>query len=253
MNYFLVYTYACLIWIGVIDSRASIKIPSVSERLKAQGVDISQIEKVKEAARSGRESVRVLSVRYLASQKEELKDYLSDSSVRVRTITADLMADAGRNDGLTVMIADYSKMVTGNMDRSAEDFLQWRAVTPQSMGLSHTLEVGEVLAKLGDFRGMKLATVVLCNSKLGGERISAMKVLSVILAAKDGPKEEAKRTLIECLRHESVNTVISLLIANMEKVGNKDALDILEAIGAEAKEVKMKARIEAAVRKVRAR
>lgn len=203
----------------------------VADQLAARGIDVKQLEQVKSAAESDTQHIRILCIRYLASIKEEIAFYLKDPNLPVRIKVAELLADDGRDDGLSVMIEDYKALVQNGMDKDQKTFLGLRSTITADRSLVHALDVGRVLAKLGDFRCLKLAELALVNASLEAQRYRAVWVLESIMRTSAGAaKEKAKTALIDSIEKEESTLVLQQIIGSMARLRGVDALEVLSSI-----------------------
>lgn len=202
----------------------------IADQLAVRGIDVKQLEQVKKAAESEAQHIRILCIRYLASIKEEIASYLKDPNLPVRIKVAGLLADDGRDDGLSVMIKDYNELVYNGMDKDQETFLKLRDLITADRSLVHALEVGRVLAKLGDFRCLKLAELAITNASLEAQRYRAVWVLESFMTTARAAKEKAINSLIDSVEKEESSLVLKQIIGSMVRLGGVDALEVLSAI-----------------------
>lgn len=221
--FMLVFTQALPLYGGKIEE-------PIADQLAVRGIDVKQLEQVKKAAESEAQHIRILCIRYLASIKEEIASYLKDPNLPVKIKVAGLLADDGRDDGLSVMIEDYNALIYNGMDKDQETFLKMRDLITADRSLILALDVGRVLAKLGDFRCLKLAALAITNASLEAQRYRAVWVLESVMTSARSTKEKATNALIDSAEKEGSSLVLKQIIGSMVRLGGEDALEVLSAI-----------------------
>jgi len=169
-----------------------------------------------------------------------LKAALADEQIDIRIWSADLLYSLGDTSGLTQMQKDFKELVPRNGAMEPEDpnlvkdsiaYNKWQS--KRTYRVKCGLEVAEVLAKIGDRRGFKLAVREALENQFAGNRLRAAKVLTeiaktdlkVLLAEKCDPIP----FLVVMASCEKKNHVYVFVRVMAEKIGGERGLEILRA------------------------
>lgn len=183
------------------------------------------------ALHSKYDAVRCTALEFFSQQQGEcfiptLKQFLADKSVLVRYTAAGLLAGFGDSSALEQMRADYQDLLPpGAKPEDPGDPTQMNLVK-----LDHALQVGRVLAELGDNRALPLALRA-SQHELPVVRSGAVRILGRI--ARDGEDRVESRVAFERLitianndKDRGVHGAISGAAINMEP---RSAVKLLDA------------------------
>ncbi|MCL2639612.1 MAG: hypothetical protein FWD53_02085 [Phycisphaerales bacterium] len=206
-------------------------IEPLDAQLRNQGVDPADMAVVKSTAKSNESFyLRELAIRYLASQNVDIGDYLSDKNVEVRITVAELLFDAGSEDGMAVMVKDFKQLTRSGIALDRERFLKLRDDATRDSSLIRALEVAKVLAKGGDMRGLKLATLAAVDAPLEAQRYRAVWVLEESLRQTRKAHDEAMSAFSKAASTEPDHIVINMIVAAMLRLQGEDARTIIVQI-----------------------
>lgn len=204
---------------------------SLDTQLRNQGVDPTDMALVKSTAKSNESFyLRELAIRYLASQNADIGDYLSDTNVEVRITVAELLFDAGSEDGMAVMVKDFKQLTRSGIALDREHFLRLRDDATRDSSLIRALEVAKVLAKGGDMRGLKLAALAAVDAPLEAQRYRAVWVLEESLRQTRKAHDEAMSAFSKAASTEPDHIVINMIVAAMLRLQGEDARTIIVQI-----------------------
>lgn len=212
--------------------------------LQKYGFSTDTPEQIIDAAKNGNWATRHMAMLLLTSRvgekaKPTLKEGLDDEHVVVRWGAAHLLGTLNDKSGLERMRLDFKELVPRNgasepvdpdIAKNAQTIEQWRR--HRRYRITKALEVGKVLAELGDRRGYELAAREAIVSSSAARRSRAVKVLAEI-AKTDGAilaAEGRDPVFVLCAVAESEKRMTVFIDAVMaaEELGGNIGIQILD-------------------------
>jgi len=235
--YFLVFAFissTAQAWAPVTDTERML--------LRQMGYPTNTVEQILEATKSESYFVRYAALDLLTERigkdaSPVLKQFVSDSHLKVRMIAAHILGTLGDKSGLKQMQKDFKELAAKaaiplptdpNMDPDMRELIE----SERKIALYDALEVAKVLAELGDRQGYKLATKAATESIWEPHREKAIYVLAEI--AKADPNilsaESRDPVSILCAMAESEKSpyVFSKIIYSAAKLPYEESVRILD-------------------------
>lgn len=219
-----------MVQLGGTAALADIREDPLPVQLQRKGVDTTNATAVANAAKTGDPVLRILAIRYQASENVDIVPYLTDPDFDVRVRVADLLASTGKKNGLQVMAEDFDFFTKNGMARDAQTFLALRNKVTGDRTLVQALDAATVLAKMGDFRGQTLAEMTLANAPLEAQRYRAVEVMENIISVSRTAKDRAVKSLEDAARKDESSIVVQMIIAAMLRDGGTEAAQILTKV-----------------------
>lgn len=220
-------------------------------QLKERGVEVKDAAAVEAAVKSPDASLRVLTIRYLASTGKDITRYLKDPEFEVRRTIANLLADEGRREGMATMEADFDRFAMNGMGQDAETFLRMREEVTRDLSLGRALDAAFVLARLGDFRGQKLAELALTHAPLEAHRYRAVMVLGEIVKSARTAKNQAVAALEAAAKTEQKAVVLQMVVGVMTTARGPEGEEVLKALQAATTDADVKRTVDYVLNKMR--
>lgn len=214
------------------DQRREDHEGTLKHMLKSRGESAESAEDLEAALHSRSYPVRYTALRLFSQRRGKnfvptLREYLQDEHVRVRCTAAGLLAEFGDNSGLEPMRADYqSLLLPGSSPEDPGD--------PTKMNLAKladALEIGRVLAELGDDRALPLALKV-AQHELLAVRSDAVLVLGRIVRDGEARQEGslALDSLVRLAEAEPERTVHGAIAAVALRMEPRSAIKLFDAV-----------------------
>ena len=180
-----------LLWGDTYVSHAD-KTPYYQRRLQQDGYNTETADGIIAATKSKSSFVREIALELITSRSPKdavpaLKQALNDKQIDVRRTAAHLLGTLGDKEGLEQMQKDFEAFVPKeeepndpNIIRKPDTLDQW--TKNHRYRICTALEIGKVLAELGDFRAYNLAAKegLTDTKELGAIRMRAAEVLGEI-------------------------------------------------------------------------
>jgi hypothetical protein len=168
-----------------------------------------------------------------------LRQALADAHVRVRWTAAHLLSSLGEKTGLEQMKLDFAELVPRNgapkpidpnITSDPQSMTRWQR--DRLYRIRRALEVGKVLAELGDRRGYELAAMTVLEDPLAANRLRAVKVLAEIAKTEESvlaaEGKDPAFVLSSVAESEKGRTVFIEVVISATRLGGRIGLPILE-------------------------